>query len=280
MRRSSKSWCPSSCGSPLPTPRRSRWMRWRATRCGWCQDSHRRRCPRRASTRRARSSRPSWERSTRRWAAANLPTALAAAAEHVADQLGSQRLEEGLESAAIHETTEPAGLLGGLGRVLRPRGRRLIGLRLSLFGLQFLVGRFAVDGRAVLLVQRAGLGRRADRVVADRCHQRTRGSQPGPRHRCRRAALGEHGDDRFTDTQRCQRRSQVVDIGFRIRADGSGQRLLIVGREGSQRVLDAGTELRQHLVGNVGGQLGAEEHPDAAGANKLHGLFHLVQESL
>src|ERR1700761_9366357 len=120
-------------------------MRWRATRCESSQASRRRRCRRRVSMHPAPSSRRSWELSTRRWAAASLPAAFASAAEHVADQLGSQRLEEGLESAAVHETTEPAGLLRGLGRVLRPRGYRLIRLRRSLFGLQLLECRFAVD---------------------------------------------------------------------------------------------------------------------------------------
>ena len=45
-------------------------------------------------------------------------------------------------------------------------------------------------------------------------------------------------------------------------------------------MLDARTQLGEHLVGHVGGQLGAEEHPDPLGPDQLHGLFHLLQERL
>ena len=45
-------------------------------------------------------------------------------------------------------------------------------------------------------------------------------------------------------------------------------------------MLNAGAQLRQHCVGDVGGQLGAEEHPDPFGANQLHGLLDLLQKGL
>ncbi len=45
-------------------------------------------------------------------------------------------------------------------------------------------------------------------------------------------------------------------------------------------MLDAGTELREHRVGHIGGQLGAEEHPDTLGADQLDRLLDLLQERL
>src|ERR1700761_3097410 len=121
-------------------------------------------------------SRRSSAASTRGWAA-DLATASAAAAEHVADDLGAQRLEESLEAAAVDESAEPARLFRGFGCVLP---RWLLGRRLGLFGFDLLVSGFAVLGVVVGGVQRAGLGRGADRVVTDRCHQRTGRAQPGP----------------------------------------------------------------------------------------------------
>src|SRR6202035_959677 len=143
-------------------------MRWRATRCVSSPECRPRRCRRQANTRHARSWRPSSEAFTRRWAA-DLPTAFAAAAEHVADELGAQRLEEGLESAAVHESTEPARLFRGFGCVL-PR-RRLLGWSLCSFGFDLLVRGFPVLGFTVDRLQRAGFGRCADRVIADGRHQ-------------------------------------------------------------------------------------------------------------
>src|SRR5947209_3606837 len=129
--------------------------------------------------RRARSSRRLSEASTRRWAA-ELPASFGAAAEHIADEFGAQGLEEGLESAAVHETTEPARLFGRLGRILRSGRRRLLGGGLCFFGFDFLVRGFAVFGLTVSRLQRAALGRGADRIVSDGSHQRTRRAQPGP----------------------------------------------------------------------------------------------------
>ncbi len=45
-------------------------------------------------------------------------------------------------------------------------------------------------------------------------------------------------------------------------------------------MLDASTELGEHGVGHIGGQLGAKEHPHALGTNQLHRLLHLRQERL
>src|SRR5271168_5490195 len=116
-------------------------MRWRATRCVWSPGGRPRRCRRQANTRHARSWRRSSEPSTRGWAA-DLPTAFAAPAEHVADDLGAQRPEEGLEAAAVHQSTEPARLFRGFGRVL-PR-RRLLGWSLCFFGFDLLVRGFRI----------------------------------------------------------------------------------------------------------------------------------------
>src|SRR5271155_5933519 len=138
-------------------------MRWRATRCAGPPACRPGRCRGKASTRHARSSRRSSEASTRRWAA-DLPTAFAAAAEHVADDLGAQRLEEGLEATAVHESTEPARLFRGFGRVL-PR-RRLLGWGLCFFGFDLLVRGFPVLGLTVDRLQGTAFGRSTDRVVA------------------------------------------------------------------------------------------------------------------
>src|SRR6202035_812356 len=134
-------------------------MRWRATRCVSSPECRPRRCRRQANTRHARSWRPSSEAFTRRWAA-DLPTAFAAAAEHVADDLGAQRLEEGLEATAVHESTEPAGLLRGFGRVLTRRGP--LGWSLCFFGFDLLVRGFRILRVVVLGIQGTGFGRLAN----------------------------------------------------------------------------------------------------------------------
>src|SRR5579875_1557027 len=151
-------------------------MRWRATGCASCRESHRRRCRWPASTPPA----PWWPRSsaasTRSWAAD--PSASALVAVHqAANQLAAHRVEERLKAPAVDEALEPARLLFFLRRRLRRLSLcgRLIG-RSGLGGslVQYFVGRPRVDAFAVLGLQRAGLGGSADRVVADRRHQRTR----------------------------------------------------------------------------------------------------------
>ena len=142
------------------------------------------------------------------------------------------------------------------------------------------MGRVAIDCRPVGRLQRAGLGRGSNGVGADGAHERPRRAQPGPRHRGRRTHLGQHRDDGLADPERRERRLQVVDGRLRVRPDRFGQGLLVVGSEGANRVLDARTQLAEHVVGNVGRQLGAEEDADALGPDQLDGLLDLVQERL
>ena len=160
----------------------------------------------------------------------------------------------------------------GQGVVLAP-WRRLWCRRGSRFRLAF-------DRPAVLRLQRTGFRRGGDRIGADRAHQRPGHSHACPRDRCGRTLFRQHGHDCLADPQRRQRRFQVVDIGFRVGADGLAERLLIVGSERTQRVLNPRTQLGQHVVGQVRGQLRAEEHPDALGADQLHGLFDPLQKGL
>ena len=55
---------------------------------------------------------------------------------------------------------------------------------------------------------------------------------------------------------------------------------LIVRGERAQRVLDARTQLGQHGIGHIGGQLGAEEHAHALGTDQLDRLLDLIHERL
>ena len=124
------------------------------------------------------------------------------------------------------------------------------------------------------------MGGGLDVVGSDGVHQRPGRAQPGPGHRRWGATFGQHGDDRLTDAQRREIGCQVVELGLGIGTHRLGQRLLIIGGECPQCVLDASTELGEHGVGHIGGQLGAKEHPHALGTNQLHRLLHLRQERL
>ena len=45
-------------------------------------------------------------------------------------------------------------------------------------------------------------------------------------------------------------------------------------------MLDAGTQLGEHGVGNIGRQLGAEEHTHPLGSDEFHRLLNLIQKGL
>jgi len=96
-RRSLRNWCRTFCGSPPSTPQKKSLdalarnkMRVVPGVTSKAMSAASQYAPRAIVA-------PIVEASTRRWAA-DLPTAFAAAAEHVADDLGAQRLEEGLGS--------------------------------------------------------------------------------------------------------------------------------------------------------------------------------------
>ena len=109
--------------------------------------------------------------------------------------------------------------------------------------------RSGVDPRAVLGEERRCLRGRVD--VVGRCHLRARRADLRVHDRRRHAALVQDRHRRLADRQRREQLAQVVEVGLREGRDGALQRLRVVRRERAQGVLDAVSELGEHVRRHV-----------------------------
>ena len=184
-------------------------------------------------------------------------------------------------------STWPARPSSSGGACARGRGlgalAHLLGLR-RVAGharLEQLRGALAVDALGVARPQGRGRDDRRALLRRERGHPRRRRIEPGGRHRGRHAPRVEHRDGRLPHPQRRQRLRQVgVVLGGREGLDGRLQRAGVLRGERPHRVLHAVAELREHLVRDVGGELGDEEDADALGPDQPHGLGHRLEELL
>ena len=90
----------------------------------------------------------------------------------------------------------------------------------------------------------------------------------------------EHGDHRLADAERGERLLEVVEVAPREGLRRGAQRLLVVRREGAQRVLHAVPELREHVGRDVLRGLRDEEDADALRADQPHHLLDLREKGL
>ena len=127
-------------------------------------------------------------------------------------------------------------------------------------------------------------GRRGDRRGAllgrERGHARGRRVEAGGRDRRRHAARVQHRDGRLADAERLERLGQVVVRRRREGLDGRLQGLGVLRGERAHGVLHPVAELGEHHVGQVGGELGDEEHADALRADQADRLGHRVEEGV
>ena len=117
-------------------------------------------------------------------------------------------------------------------------------------------------------------------IVRYRPHSRARGNHHGAFHNGRAAFGIQEGDQRFTGTQRLNRR---FGIKGRVRAHGlcgSFDGFLIFWRKGAQGVLDAITELSQYVIGDIRRVLRDKPNADAFGTDQADNLLDLVQQHL
>jgi hypothetical protein len=96
----------------------------------------------------------------------------------------------------------------------------------------------------------------------------------------RAALLVQQAHQRLADTELGDR---LLDPEIGVGAHGLGgrfHRLLVLRREGAQRVLHAVAELPEHRLGDVERVLRHEVHAHALGADQAHHLLDLLQERL
>ena len=96
----------------------------------------------------------------------------------------------------------------------------------------------------------------------------------------RPALFVEQGHQRLADAKLGD---DLLGLQLRVRPQRLGgglHRLLVLGREGAQRVLHAVAELAEHRLGNVERILRHEIHADAFRADQAHHLLDLVEQRL
>ncbi len=128
-------------------------------------------------------------------------------------------------------------------------------------------------------MERGPLDRTVQFGPVHRAHQGLRGAQPGGGDRGRGALLAEHGHHGLADAEAGEEFFEVVG-GVREGLHRRLQGLLVVRREGPERVLDPVAELREDVGRHVLRGLCDEEDAHAFRANQAHGLGDRVQERL